>query len=749
MRNKTISKTIVLIMAVSLVLSISASAAVMGDYLTGYNAAQGAGMTLARGIYWTGSDYRNENYIEYTPNDAVKPMIVYGSKVTNYGSFSSMASLLEGRGYHVIAGINGDYYNMANYEPIGVVIYEGALMSSDSGYNAVGFKADGTAVIGRPSMKASLNIGGTDFALTKINKTRNASDFSLITEDYAPNTKSACAGWDVICTPSQPKLSLNCAVTLTVDEVRQTEGSIPIPAGKMLISVAGTAAEDKLNAVKALQPGDTVSLGIASAPEWQDVQFAVGSLYKLVTNGAVEQGLEKTNTTPEPRSAVGVKADGTMVLYTVDGRQSGYSVGASMKTVAERLLEMGCVEATVMDGGGSTGMNAIYLGGDTIYQVNKSSGGSQRSVTDYIVLATKNAPTGTSSQLAVYPLSTTILKGAQREFSALAADAYGYKTALPAGVSFNLSGDVGTLSQSGVFTAGKGGVGTVTVTAPGVSPASVQVHVIETPGSITVLNGGRAISSLSVKAGGSADLSAAAMFNHTSVLAADENFTWTLSGNIGSIDAKGAFTAAADAAEGGITVAAGGRSVTIPVSVTRTGSFDDVAPSAWYFDAAEYVSSMGYISGTAPRTFSPDVTVSRAMMATILWSVAGKPAAASAGFGDVAADKWYAPAVSWAQSTGVAAGYSDGTFRPDEGINREQMAAMLYKFQSVRNGAPAPAGDLGAYKDASAVSDWAKDAVGWCVSKGIISGMTADTIVPQGTANRAQSAVIIQKYMGA
>ena len=744
MRRKRITKTIVLILALSLLLSVSAFADVMGDYLTGYQAPQGAGMTLARGIYWTGSDYRNENYIEYTPNDAVQPMIVYGSKVTNYGSFSSMASLLQSRGYHVIAGINGDYYNMANYEPLGIVIYEGKLLSSDNGFNAVGFKADGSAVIGKPTLRPLMTLPGLDPLTIRINKTRNTGDFSLITTDYGPTTKSTKEGYDVICTPSQDSLTVSCSVTLTVDEVKETTGAIAVPEGKMVLSLPATAAANKIEAVKALKAGDAITLDISSADGWQDVQFAVGSLYKLVTNGVAETGLNKEL---EPRTAVGLKADGTLVLYTVDGRQSGYSVGATMEMAANRLIELGCVEATIMDGGGSTSLNAIYLGDESINQVNKSCVSPQRSVTDYIVLATKQAATGTASQLALSPLNAVMLKGAQRTFTAKAADIYGYNAALPSNVSFSVSGDIGSVDQTGVFTAQKAGSGTVTVSASGLTPASVQVTVVDTPDSITVKNGGKAVTNLSVKAESVTDLSALAMYNHMNLYSSDENFTWAVNGSVGAIDAGGKFTAGETAAQGSIAVTAGNKTVSIPVTVTPNGSFNDVLPSDWYYNAAEYVSAAGYIAGTANRVFSPKTEVSRAMMATILWSVAGKPAATAAGFSDVASDAWYAPAVAWAQSSGVVAGYADGTFHPGDSVTREQMAAMLYQYECLKNGAPATVGDLTPYTDASTVSSWAATAVSWCVGKGIISGMTADTIGPGGTANRAQCAVIIQKYM--
>ena len=745
MRNKKISRIIVLTLILSTLLSVSAFADVMGDYLNGYKVNQGAGMTLAKGIYWTGSDYRNENYIEYTANSAVQPMVVYGSKLTNYGSYSSMSNLLESRGYHAIAGINGDYYNMSNFEPLGVVIYEGRLISSDGGLNAVGFRADGSTVMGKPAMKMSVTVGGTPFALAKYNKTRNATDFALLDSEYGSTTKSAAAGFDVICTPSAGTVSMNCALTLTVDEVKESSGAVSIPSGKLVLSLAKTASEDKLAAVQALKAGDTVEVSITSAQQWQDVQFAVGSLYKLVTNGVVETGL---NASYEPRTAIGLKPDGTMIMYTVDGRQSGYSIGATMPQVANRLIELGCTEATIMDGGGSTSMNAIYLGDKSISQINKSSGGTQRSVTNYIVLATKNSATGTAAQLAVTPLSTIMLSGAQRSFSAKAADEYGYAAAAPSGLTWSVTGGIGSIDPNGVFTAAGEGSGEVTVSSGNLAPASVGVRVVSTPDSISVKNQatGAAVSSLNIRAGGSIDLTAGAAINHTSLLSGDGCYTWGVTGGIGKIDADGKFTAADITGEGSITVTAGKKTVSIPVKLFQTGSFDDVRTTSWYYDAAEYVNEKGLITGTANRTFSPNLSVSRAMMTTVLWRMAGQPDVENAqSFTDVAADSWYAKAVAWAQSSGVVTGYGDGVFKPNTDVTRQQMAAMLYRYECSVNGTPTVSGSLSAYPDAGKVSAWATDAMNWCISKGIISGIDGK-LVPDGTATRAQCAAIVQRY---
>ena len=132
MHRKKLTRTLAITLVASLILATGALAAVLGELINGDETYLGAGMELSKGVYWTGSDYQTENYIEYTPGTSVYPVIVSGSKVCNYGNFASMAALLENQGKHVIGGMNGDYYVVANYEPLGIEVSNGELWSSDT-----------------------------------------------------------------------------------------------------------------------------------------------------------------------------------------------------------------------------------------------------------------------------------------------------------------------------------------------------------------------------------------------------------------------------------------------------------------------------------------------------------------------------------------------------------------------------------------------------------------------------------------
>lgn len=738
---KKLIRTLTSVVTVCALLLGIAFAAVIGDEIDGYETYLGTGMELCKGVYWTGSDYQTENYIEYTPSDSVYPVVVSGSRLCNYGNFSSMADLMEKEGKHVIGGINGDYYVMATFEPLGLVVQNRELWSSDGAHYAVGFSDDGNVVFGKPTITTSIRLGDSVFGMDGINKRRRAGGAAIYTDKYSINTKNSGEGTDIICSVDGA-VTMNCGLTLTVDEILTGGGAVSIPAGKVDISVSADATEGLLSAIGAVRVGDKIPLTVSSPSEWANVSYAIGSLYKLVTDGQVESGLPAGIA---PRSAIGKKADGSIVFYTNDGRQSGYSVGVSMTTLAQRMIELGCVEATIMDGGGSTSMNAIYIGESSVSQINKPSDGYQRSVSNYIMLVTEEAPTGTASRLAVYPLSSNLLSGATMGFTVKAADVNGYAAAVPDGVGLSASEGLGTISSDGTYTSAGEGVGTITAAADGLTSAAVKVNVVATPDILRVYYQGKSTqaTSLNVKSGTVTELMAQAMDNYVYLTSQDTCYEWSVTGNIGAIDENGTFTASSESAEGSIVVKAGEKTVTIPVTVTKPGMFNDVNSGDWYYDAVQYVGGNGIMSGTADRVFSPDVSMTRAMAVMVLHRIAGSPAAAATtSFSDVSPGDWYANAVQWASAGGIVEGY-DGQFGPDNSITREQLAAILWRY----SGSPASDYDLSAFEDASDVSSYAVTAMKWAVGSGLISGMTATRLSPSGTANRAQVATILMRML--
>lgn len=175
-------------------------------------------------------------------------------------------------------------------------------------------------------------------------------------------------------------------------------------------------------------------------------------------------------------------------------------------------------------------------------------------------------------------------------------------------------------------------------------------------------------------------------------------------------------------------------------------TFKDVATNSWYYNAVSYVNEKGLITGTGNGQFSPDAKLTRAMMAQILYSMAGKPDMSNENLGypyaDVAGDSWCANAVYWARLKGIVSGVSAEQFAPNNSITREQLALMLYNYA----GKPAVSNQTLTFADKDKVSDYAQTAIGWAVENGILSGKTGNMLDPQGTATRAEAAQMIMKF---
>lgn len=581
----------------------------------------------------TYSDLRTERYITYVPNTDVTPMVSTGDKLLSRTTLSALAKKLEENGSRVVGGVNGDFYIMATGAPCGLVVTGGILRSSDAGLYGVGFREDGTVFVGQPRLSVTATFSGHTLIVAAVNKTRTESGgYYLLTDDFSTTTQNSEPGVDVILSPvldnlgqmvtvdldvlktedTQPQEggaaeeagetgtitdsqqitsepmpmeteapdavsdtlvqsaqpTVDGRVTYVVEQVLQSTASIEIPEGKAVLTINNKSNEWLVSELASLQPGDTVDLDITSPdPRWTEADYAVGGMYKLVTDSVVEAGLDANQ---YPRSAVGVKADGTAVFYTVDGRQSGYSVGASLTQVAQRLIELGCVEAVCLDGGGSTTMGVAYPTSDTLSVINKPSDGSERANSNAVFLVSHLSPTGILGHFYVTPGDAMLLPGAVTRLTAAAADTAWYPMSAGRQVTWSVTSGAGTVTPDGVFTAGSSaGVSQVTVAA-GSAAGSAEISVIATPDTVLLSNEstGGAVTALSLTPGQVVDLKATAIYRKLTLTAQDTCFTWAADSAAGTVDPNGLFTAADKTGKGSLTVSAGGRSVTVPVSVT-------------------------------------------------------------------------------------------------------------------------------------------------------------------------------------
>ena len=183
------------------------------------------------------------------------------------------------------------------------------------------------------------------------------------------------------------------------------------------------------------------------------------------------------------------------------------------------------------------------------------------------------------------------------------------------------------------------------------------------------------------------------------------------------------------------------------VLAASANPFTDVKASDWFYNDVLYVYENGLMQGTGKTTFSPNGSMTRGMIVTILHRMEGKPAASGQTFSDVKSGQYYAKAVAWASANKIVKGYGSGTFGPNDPITREQLVSILYRYAQYKGCSVSDSASLRSFSDASAIHSYAKTAMAWATATTLIQGVTKKTIVPQGGATRVQLAVILRRML--
>lgn len=182
--------------------------------------------------------------------------------------------------------------------------------------------------------------------------------------------------------------------------------------------------------------------------------------------------------------------------------------------------------------------------------------------------------------------------------------------------------------------------------------------------------------------------------------------------------------------------------------VDYVSPFTDVAGSAWYSSAVDFVSGRGLFAGVRQNSFAPNLPLTRGMLAAVLFRLE-EPGAqgVKAPFADVADGSWYEQGTAWAAEAGIVSGYGNGRFGPNDKITREQLAVMLFRYARLLELNTGGRDSLTEFSDCGAVSPWAQDAVAWAVDSGIISGLPNGSLAPAGTATRAEAAAMLERFV--
>lgn len=621
-------------------------------------------------------------------SNGVRPVVGYGSSVCDRVTAAATAQYFESAGYRVLGVINGDFYDTATGFPLGLLVSGGELLSSAGGYYAVGFRPDGSVVMGQPQLAITAQAGEQSLRLAGLNKPRVEKGGATLLTYYFRNdhaTGTSTAGVDVVANIVEGKAAIGGQMTLQVAEVAEGNGSRSIQPGQVVLTAAANGYDVDLAFLRSLTPGQTVTVSFTetSDPGWNEVSEAIGALYMLVKDGVAQTDFAVS---AAPRTAVGVKANGDLVLYTIDGRQTGHSMGASLGVLAQRMAELGCVTALCLDGGGSTTMVSATPDSTSSQLINSPSDKAQRKVSNHIVLLAPGGATGVPGAVNLSAEAPAVLPGHAVKLNANLADTHYYPMA--GELQFNASaGEV----SGGVFTAPQE-PGSVTITASygGIS-AQQQVQVVSEPDSTAITKNGASLSYLNLTPGESVQLGLSALYRHRPIEAWASDFTWQLTPEVGTIDENGVLTAGLTSASGYLTAYRGGCSVTIPVAVKAESPFVDTAGH--------------WASGHMTNLYYQGILT-----------------------GEVMDGKLYA--------------------RPDRGVTRAEFAVLLCRYLGLE---PAQYADTATpFADIDQVDAWARDSVRAMYVLGIVNGSTVNgqlVFDPQGTLTRSQAVTMLGRML--
>ncbi len=713
--------------------------------------------------------------MELGPDSEAYPILLQASG-TMYGAatINKAVSYAQGLGYHVLGAINTDYFSTASGVPIGIVIEDGVYKSSPEGEPAMLVTDGQLSLLESPRVDITLTNqrSGAQVSPHHLNKWRSSTGgLYLLNSDFSTvSTRTSTSGWYVRMkvvggSPDDPLgiwgsgdgnatvLTVNSTLTLQVTELLQTNQPAAIGADEYILTADDVSGY--LETYQDFQVGDTITLSTSCQDEGlSKAQWAGGTGDVMVRDGKLTDSSKwlHVNEGRAPRTALGVKADGTLLVYAVDGRQSGYSIGLSQKDVAEELRNQGCQWVVNLDGGGSTAIS-VWVPGQTGPSVrNIPSDGTLRSCATYLLLVTDGTGDGEPDRLAMKENGLVVLAGSS--------------VTLPQSVVLDngltvLSKDLSDLTvtsqedlgevRDGVYTAGnRAGTDTLYLRSRDLGvTGTAQIHVVNALTSLVLSQKGStsALTALSMKPGETVQLAVAGSYWNRTALRDLGPVTWTVTGGVGTVDQNGLFTAAQNAVSGTIAVSAGGLTQTI--QVTTYSLHPDVTEDHWAYEAVEYCYDHGIVGGISATEFGRDYQIRRGDFMLMLYNAVGKPAASSGcTFTDVTASDYYYTALSWAQGAGLASGTGNGAYSPSASITREQAFTILRQAMPLL-GKECPTGSLTVldqFADKDLIADYAKGHTATLVAQGVVSGKGTG-IDPKGNLTRAEMAALLYKLI--
>ena len=787
---KVIKQSIALLLCLALVLG------------TVFAAVPGAGETvdlettqIAANTFYTthqllqnGKDKQQAFYVKYTPGSGIMPVAAYGNRLYGRSTITNIAKYLETNGNFVMAGINADFFSFETGLPFGPVVISRALKSSDAGYNAIAFSDTGAAYIGKPGYKITLTTNTGDVNVDHYNKLPSKWGLYLLSEDFGDGTKAKAMGTDIIfeILGSEGRdVRVNQTKWLKIVDITRSDFSVKIPENHLILRADDLVGADLSKFVL----GENVTLNVTTQNyEFADAAQVIGAGEILIKEGQIQP---QANSEVHPRSALGIKQNGEVILYEIDGRQSGYSKGLTLTDLAHELASLGCVDAVNLDGGGSSALIMRPLGSKELVVPTKPSDGSLRTCANYLMLVNTLPRISDPIKIHIQPNNPVVFINSDLQLSHILTDANYYPVDGNHSVDYQVLANElgGAITPAGLFSA-PGAPGNVLVEAwSGIGYGSKIVKVVDTLGSLAAYSSNGQISEIKLAPGESIDVNMRGYLNGKEIGLSDRACTFTTDANYATVTAAGVLSALgnSDQTKTKLTVSAGGQTLEIPVTISKMGapviqmSTADIQGDTFKLEATvtdssgkpleksrvavsldgkavdfEYNTSTGtatinganYGGGLHRLTVSAEDNFgNRARKSANINS----SAALTGSFADIGTT-WAKDYIIFAANKGLVQGQTAGGksyFYPDRGLTRAEFAAIICRFLNINpdDYATTPL----TFADNDKIPQWAQNYVKAAYDKKLITGRAAGnkvTFDANATISRAEMITIMGRTFG-
>jgi len=755
--KKKLTAIACMIMTVSY--SINVFAGVFGNLIEENHTSMGGNTEYYTNVFQKEKEIQREYYVEYTPNEQIVPVVVNGDEIYGKRTVREAVEYMKKNNMKPMMGINGDYFSFKTGIPMGHTIIDGELVTMDpEGQNAVGFNSDGTGFISWLQIQSRfIKEDGTYMYLDCLNKwcqpTINTS--YLLSDMFGKSTKTSGNCKFIIFSKVDGRLKIGDSIKLRVDEKFDYDGEISIPENKYVLVMTNTyGIPEKLSFMDSLKEGDVLELkteSVYDAELWNNAENGMGSVGgRLIENGKVNSYFEAGTA---PRTAVGIKEDGSIIFYVVDGRQPGFSNGVEIKTLARRMEELGCVDALNLDGGGSTVITGVFPGSDEYSVLNSPSEGTLRKCANYIFLKDMRTPTG-DGEFFDYNISDNrnFLSGYTEEIDInWIVDTGGYYVDKN-DISYNVTNSEYTnISADGnKITLRGNGQGYVTVSA-GNGSENIMYDVFETPDRVQAEVNGRIISEIKVDGKTTSfDINPVSYIGEQILVSDDSCYSYSCDNQIGTIDRNGVFTPNISSyGTGSVYIRAGEYTLSLPIVFdSENKGFTDTV-NHWSGSFVSTLANMGIVTGEKTDkgyVYRPDDSISRGEFAVIVARYLNLDLKKNPvlDFDDKESiPEWmrtYAQAVS---EIGIINGKEVNgkvNFAASDTLTRAEAIAIIGRAEDLGT----VAGEIN-FSDSNYIPSYAKVYVNQLSELGIINGYSDGSLRPSGKITRGECAKVICK----